>query len=314
MAGNEVQADFWITEYITPWDIYAHGVTRVLAYQKTAFQEMYIVETGIYGKGLVLDGKWQSCTGDEFLYHEPLVHPAMVCHSAPRRVLVLGGGEGATIREILRWNTVEQVVMVDIDGEVVKACQEHLPEMHQNAFDDPRSQLVIADALEFLDRTEDKWDVVISDLSDPIEAGPSFKLFTKEYFEQVKRVLAPDGYFLIQAGPVSVGSMALHVRLVNTVKAVYPHVVSLSSYTSTYGAPWGFALASAQEIDTQPDIAQVDRLLSEKTTGDFRMFDGRTFLGLLQTPLHIRRAIEAETQVYTLAEPPKFFGKGAGEN
>jgi spermidine synthase len=90
MAGSKVNADLWVSEYITPWDMYVHGVTKVLAYKKTAYQEMYIVETGAYGKGLVLDGKWQSCTGDEFLYHEAFVHPAMICHSAPRNVLVLG--------------------------------------------------------------------------------------------------------------------------------------------------------------------------------------------------------------------------------
>src|SRR6476661_1089587 len=85
MSGSEVRADFWMSEYITPWDIYVHGVIAVLAYKKTAYQEMYVVQTGTYGKGLVLDGKWQSCTGDEFLYHEPLVHPAMICHGSPKK-------------------------------------------------------------------------------------------------------------------------------------------------------------------------------------------------------------------------------------
>ncbi|MGF1492390.1 MAG: polyamine aminopropyltransferase [Microcoleaceae cyanobacterium] len=310
MSGNELQADFWVTEYITPWDIYSHGVTKVLAYQKTPYQEMYIVETGVYGKALVLDGKWQSCTGDEFLYHEPLVHPAMVCHGSPRQVLILGGGEGATLREVLRWNSVERAAMIDIDGDVVAACREHLPEMHQNAFDDPRVQLVIGDALEFLDQTQPSWDVIISDLSDPIEEGPSFKLFTKEYFEQVKRALTPGGVFVIQAGPVSMGGMALHVRLVKTVQVVFPHVISFSSYTSTYGAPWGFALASDKPIDTRPNPAEIDQLLAKETIGGFQMFDGVAFLGLLQTPMYLRRAIARETQVYTLAEPPKFFGKG----
>ena len=310
MSGNELQADFWITEYITPWDIYAHGITNVLAYQKTAYQEMYIVETGAYGKGLVLDGKWQSCTGDEFLYHEPLVHPAMIAHQSPRSVLVLGGGEGATVREVLRWKTVEKVAMIDIDGDVVSACREHLPEMHQNAFDDPRLQLVIGDALEFLDTTNQQWDIVISDLSDPIEEGPSFKLFTKEYFEKVRQVLAADGYFVIQAGSVSPEGMSLHARLVKTVNAVFPNVVSYSSYISTYGAPWGFALASTQPIETRQDSDKVDQLLAEKTTGGLRMLDGLSLLGMMQTPLHIRQAIAAETQVYTLSEPPKFFGKG----
>ena len=80
MTGSELKADLWINEYITPWDIYTHGVTKILAYQKTPYQEMYIVETGAFGKGLVLDGKWQSCTADEFIYHETLVHPGLIAY------------------------------------------------------------------------------------------------------------------------------------------------------------------------------------------------------------------------------------------
>ena len=136
MSVRDVVTDFWVSEHITPWDIYSHGIIDVLTHKKTAYQEMYIVETGVYGKALVLDGKWQSCTGDEFLYHEPLVHPAMIFHGGPRKVLILGGGEGATAREVLRWKSVEKVVMIDIDGEVVEACKQYLPEMHQNVFDD----------------------------------------------------------------------------------------------------------------------------------------------------------------------------------
>jgi spermidine synthase len=311
MAGSQVGADLWVSEYITPWDMYVHGITKVLAYKKTAFQEMYIVETGAYGKGLVLDGKWQSCTGDEFLYHEPLVHPAMICHSSPRNVLVLGGGEGATVREILRWKTVEQVMMVDIDGEVVEACREHMQEMHQGAFEDSRTNLVIGDALEVLDTTEQKWDIVISDLSDPIEEGPSFQLFTKEYFEKAQRVLAPGGYFVLQAGPVAPVELTLHARLVNTLKAVFPNVHSYASHTPTYGSPWGFAIGTAEAIATQPDPDATNQLLEEKTTGGLRLIDGISLLGIMQTPAYIRKAIAAETQVYTLKEPPKFFGKGA---
>ncbi|GAA6624150.1 fused MFS/spermidine synthase [Scytonema sp. NUACC26] len=311
MSGSSVGADFWMSEYITPWDIYSHGVTGVLAHKKTAYQEMYIVETGTYGKALVLDGKWQSCTGDEFLYHEPLVHPAMIFHGTPQKVLILGGGEGATAREVLRWHTVEKVVMIDIDGEVVDACRQYLSEMHQNAFDDKRFQVIIADALDFLDNTQEQWDIIISDLSDPIESGPSFPLFTKEYFEKVRRVLSPQGFFVIQAGPVSPGELTLHARLVRTLKEVFPQVQSYSSYTSTYGRPWGFAVASEEKIDTRPTPETIDQLLKEKTSGGLRMLDGVTLVGMLHLPLHLRQAIAAETQVYTLTEPPKFFGQGA---
>lgn len=313
MAGSEVKADLWITEYMTPWDIYSHGVTQVLAYKKTQYQEMYIVETGVYGKALVLDGKWQSCTGDEFIYHEALVQPAMICQGAPKKVLILGGGEGATAREVLRWKSVEKVVMVDIDGEVVEACREHLGEMHSGAFDDSRLEVVIDDAIKVLDTTTEKWDVVISDLSDPIEEGPSFQLFTKEYFEKVQQVLAPGGFFVVQAGPITPAEMRLHTSIINTLKAVFPNVISYGAYTSTYGSPWGYGLASQQNIPTRPEPAEIDQLLKEQTSGELRFFDGTTFLGLLQAPAYLRRAIAAQTQVYTLAEPPKFFGKGVAK-
>ena len=165
MPGAELYTDLWLSEYMTPWDIYMHGVRRIIAYQRTPYQEMYIVDSGSYGKALILDGKWQSSTVDEFLYHEPLVQPAMILHGSPQRVLLLGGGEGATLREVLRWKTVRRAVMVDIDRDVVDACRLHLPELHLNAFDDPRAEVVIADAVEFVEQTADRWDVIISDLS-----------------------------------------------------------------------------------------------------------------------------------------------------
>lgn len=310
MSGSELKADLWINEYITPWDIYTHGVTKILAHCQTQYQEMYIVETGAFGKGLVLDGKWQSCTVDEFIYHEALVHPPLIAHQNPQKVLVLGGGEGATIREILRWNCVEEVTMIDIDGEVVEACKQHLPEMHQNAFDDPRVKLMIADALEVLDTTTETWDIIISDLSDPIESGPSFALFTKEYFTKLQRVLNPGGYVMVQAGPISPPEVKDHARLVNTLKAVFSNVTSLSAPTPSYGRAWGFAMCSESAIALQPQPELVDQLLQTKTTGGYRFIDGISLLGIMQTPLYIRQAIASETTVYTLSEPPKFFGTG----
>ena len=310
MAGAEVRADVWINEYISPWDIYAHGITRILAAARTEFQDMQIVESGLLGKALVLDGKWQSCTGDEFLYHEPLVHAPCVVHGAPINALVLGGGEGATVRETLRWSSMQRVVMVDIDGDVVEACKTHLPEMHQGAFDDACTELVIGDALRYLDDSENEWDVIISDLSDPIEEGPSFALFTKEYFEKVRRALKPDGVFVVQSGPVSPPEVHAHARLANTVAAVFDHTASYSSYAPSYGAPWSFILGSANEL-TIPQPQDVDRLLAEQGVRGLRMFDGEAMHGMFALPKHIREAIASENAVYTMNDPRKFFGKGA---
>jgi len=310
MSGGELGASCWVIESISPHDAYYHGVTRVLDHRRTAFQEMLIIESGSYGKALVLDGKWQSSAGDEFLYHEPLVHVAAAFHGKPENVLVLGGGEGATVREVLKWNSVHRVVMVDIDGEVVEACKKHLPEMHQGAFDDPRTELVIGDALGYLDETEPTWDLIISDLSDPIEQGPSFKLFTREYFDRCKRVLRTGGYFVVQAGPLAPAEMHLHVRLFKTVESVFDHTVNYQSCVPTYASPWGFIIGSDVPMSIRPEPEAIDAVLASQTTGSFRMLDGRTVMGMLQIPRHIRQAIDCETQIYTLEKPPRFFGAG----
>ena len=102
----------------------------------------------------------------------------------------------------------------------------------------------------------------------------------------------------------------MHARLVNTMDAVFNHVRSYTSYVPTYASPWGFALGSSEAIDIHPDPTKTDAALKANLSGDLRMFDGTTLVGLLHIPAHLRRAIDAETHVYTLAEPPKFFGKG----
>ncbi|ABG50154.1 spermidine synthase [Trichodesmium erythraeum IMS101] len=304
MAGTNINTDLYFTEQITPWDIYKHGIDQVLVYQKTKYQEIYIVK-GVYGKALILDGKWQSCTADEFLYHEGLVHPAMICHGSPRKVLVFGGAEGATIREVLRWKTVEQVVMVDIDEKVVEACKKYLPEMHQNSFEDPRVELIIDDAQNFLDSSNETWDVIISDLTDPIEHGLSFPLFTQEYFQKISQVLSALGSFIIQGGSISPAEMYLHARVVKTLQSVFNCVYSLIPYSTSYGCPLGFVVCSEQKFSSTPNPEKVDRLLAEKTTGGFKFMDGVSLLGMLQIPLNLRQAIATETQIYTLKTPPK---------
>jgi spermidine synthase len=310
MAGGDIRADMWVTEVITPWDRFEHGATKVLAYRKTQFQDMYLIESGSFGKALMLDGKWQSAQHDEFLYHEGLVHPALVFHGAPKKVLILGGAEGATIREVLRWKTIERVVMVDIDGEVVDACRELLPEMHQGAFDDPRVELIIQDANQFIAETDEKWDAVISDLTDPIESGPAFALFTQEHYQAVSKILSPRGVLVVQSGPLFWTELYLHARLSHTVNSVFSHAHSAMCYATSYGLPLSYIFAANWEIPLMPDPAESDRILAEQTTGEFKMMDGRTLLGMFQIPLHIRTMIEAETEIYTLNNLPTPVGRG----
>ncbi|MEM7755114.1 MAG: spermidine synthase [Planctomycetota bacterium] len=302
-------------------------MTKILAAADTEWQAMQIVETGAYGRGLVLDGKWQSCTGDEFLYHEPLVHPACLSFTEitgrpPRSLLILGGGEGATLREALRWPSIERATMVDIDGEVVEACKTHLPEMHRGAFEDARAELVIGDALAYVadDATKPKsadgdgWDVIISDLSDPIEDGPSYQLFTQEYFASLKSILSDGGVLAVQSGPVNPPELVLHARLRTTLDSLFAKTASIVSCVPTYPSPWSFILAGDERLTELVDAERVDALLAQHVRPfggtELRMFDGVACRGVYSVPKHLRNAIDAETVVYTKDNPPKFFGSG----
>ncbi len=291
MSYNQINSDIWVTEHISPYDIFHHGITKVFIHRQTKFQNMAIVESGPNGKALVLDGKWQSCVGDEFTYHEPLVHPACIFHGDPKNILILGGGEGATIREALKWNNLENVTMVDLDGEVVEACKEHLGEIHQGAFDDHRLHLHIIDAFEFIEKTDMLWDVVISDLSDPVEGGPSSKLFTKDFFERIKKILSSQGIFTVQAGPTGPMELELHVRLINTLRTVFPYTHSYTSYTPSFVSPWGFGIASNNLITLPINPKDIDTVLIKKTTANFKMIDGVSLLGMFSTPKFLRDAI-----------------------
>ncbi|MEN9230023.1 MAG: hypothetical protein Q6L68_03880, partial [Thermostichus sp. DG02_5_bins_236] len=194
-----------------------------------------------------------------------------------------------------------------IDREVVEACREHLPEMHQGALEDPRVQVVIADALEFLHHTGPVWDVILSDLSDPIEAGPAYRLFTQEFFRQIRSKLQPDGAFVVQAGPVGPVEFQQHTRIVRTLQTVFAAVQPYAIYTPTYGGPLGFALCAHQPIPSRPNPDSIDSILGQQldpSRGALRFIDGTTLLGLYQVPAHLRRAIAEEATVYTLDNPP----------
>lgn len=308
MPGATLTADLWINEYLTPCDVWQHGVTQVLAHRQTPFQEMHVVESGPYGRALILDGKWQTCTGDEFLYHEPIAHAPCTLHGRPERVLIAGGADGGVLREVLKWQSVTEAVVADIDGDVIAACKELLPEIHQGAFDDPRARIVVGDARELIRSTPGHWDVIIADLTDPIEEGPAYPLFTREFFQLCQAALRSGGVFVNQAGSLSPPLADILIRVVHTIDSVFAQTSVVTANVPTYGSAWGLAIASDQPLDLRPDPARIDALIGEHVRGPLRMFDGESLLGMLQTPKYLRDRLAVETMIYTVDSPPKFFG------
>ena len=136
----------WYLEMVFPDLAVMLKVQEVLYSGKTKYQAVEVVQSEVFGRSLVLDGKTQSTEKDEHIYHESLVHPAMLLHPNPRTVFIGGGGEGGTLREALAHRSVERVTMLDLDEEVVDLCRRYLPQHHQGSFDDPRLELLHQDA------------------------------------------------------------------------------------------------------------------------------------------------------------------------
>jgi spermidine synthase len=294
----------WFFEPTTALEGHMHALKRTIVEARTKFQHVEIMETHAYGKVLVLDGRIQSSQAEDFIYHEALVHPGMLASERPPESgLVIGGGEGATLREILRYPSIRRAVMVDIDDEVVELCRRHLPEMHQGAFEDRRTELRHEDARAYLERTTERFDFITVDLVEPLEEGPACLLFTREFYSLVRDRLTPGGAMTLQAGMTKLGELDFFTSIHRTLREVFPVVAAYQTFISCFGTPWGFIAATKMVDPARQDIASVDRLVAERVAGGLGYWDGQTHLHAFSLPRHLRAALAAQTRVVTDAHP-----------
>jgi spermidine synthase len=188
----------WFEEKLYPNYGQRFLITRTLYRKKTPFQTLEIFETPTFGRVLALDGICQTTEKDEFFYHEMMVHPALFAHGRPHKVLIIGGGDGGILEEVLKHKTVERAVMVEIDGSVVDVCRKYLPSICGKAFDDPRTDLVIADGVRYVSETAEKFDAILVDSTDPI--GAAEVLFGTGFYAACQRCLTPRGILVTQNG------------------------------------------------------------------------------------------------------------------
>lgn len=173
-------------------------VTEQLFTLDTGFQKLAIFTNPLLGRVMTLDGVVQTTEKDEFVYHEMLTHVPLLAHPLPKRVLIIGGGDGGILREVMKHPCVEQVTMVEIDAAVIEMAKRYFPAHSAGAFDDSRLQLVIGDGVAFVNETNERFDVVISDSTDPY--GPAEALFSADFYTAIRRCLAEQGVFVAQNG------------------------------------------------------------------------------------------------------------------
>ena len=263
---------------------------------------MKCIENELFGKVLFLDEKIQSAQIDEHIYHESLIHPAMMMHPHPRKVLVIGGGEGATIREVLRHSTVTEVTMIDIDEELVRICREYLPEWSGGAFEDPRTKLIFGDAREYCFRTEDKYDVIVSDLTEPLEEGPSLFLFTKEFYARLRELLCDQGLIVLQAGSADPHYNKFFCSCVKTVESVFPSVRPYWTFVFSFGLPWGFVLGGLSEKLRRLSESDLSELWEARKLPNLELYHPGLHRRLFILPAYLERRI-AHGRVLTDSEP-----------
>ena len=288
----------WYIESVYP-DLSVLLKTRQVVYAgKTRYQQVEVLDSEVYGRSLVLDGKTQSTELDEHIYHEALVHPAMISHPDPKTIFIGGGGEGATLREVLRHKSVEKVVMLDLDDQVVDICKQHLPNHHQGSFDDRRVELVHQDARKYLQDTENVFDVMIMDLVDPLEAGTAYLLYTEEYYQVARKRLSDNGVLVTQSGPI--GLLAIQecfTTIFNTLDSVFENAKAAQVHIPAFYTLWGFTLASDCPLLAANNPEIVDRLLSERIGEPLKFYDGITHTNMFTLPKFIRQGISQETRI-----------------
>lgn len=213
-------------------------VESKLAEETTPYQRIELYRTATYGNMLVLDGNIQCTERDEFAYHEMLVHPAMCSHPAPERVLVIGGGDGGSLREIGKYPTVKKVTLCEIDEAVIRLSKQHLATAA--GFDIPQAEIIIADGIKYLENTAEKFDVIIVDSSDPI--GPAEALFDAPFYKLVRAALKPDGVVAAQSEHFMIHAEAV-AKLRHAICASFPHYAYLPAVVPSYpGGGVGIAL------------------------------------------------------------------------
>lgn len=278
--------ELWLNDYTSPTQKLSIQVKETLYRGKSPFQEILVVDTYDYGRALVLDDAIQTTERDEFVYHEMIAHVPLMAHPHPKRVLVVGGGDGGTVREVLRHPHVERVDLCEIDAEVVTQSRKWLPSI-AGKLGDPRVTIHIEDATRFIQGCAGTYDVIIIDSSDPV--GPGEGLFTAEFYRHARAALKPGGVLAAQTeSPVALE--AAMTRAYRHLYAVFPRVDAYIATIPTYsGNLWTWAYCS-EGPDARAHLREADFAALEP---QLRYYNRAIHEAAFALPTFVRQLLEA---------------------
>jgi len=268
-----------------PDAVYGFPNARRLASVDSPYQHIEVWDTPQLGRLFTLDGRPMTSTGDEFIYHECMVHPAALAHPAPRAALILGGGDGGAARQMIRHPGISRIVVAELDAEVVRLTREHLPEVHGGAFDDPRVELVIGDAARYVESTDETFDLVVFDLTPP--DSPAASLYTTAFYTQLRRVMSRDA-----ALSLHLGSPYFHASriagLLNDLRETFAVVQTMAAFVPLYGSMWTMATASDTLTPATLSADDVAARLAARGIEGLRWYDAQAHVALFTAPHALR--------------------------
>ena len=251
----------------------------------TAHQKLEVFDTPALGRMFRLDGCNMTSERDEFFYHENLVHPAAIAQPAPKCALVIGGGDGGSIEELFKHPSIERVVMAELDAEVVRIARAHFQSVHRGALDDPRLEIRIGDGFAFLEQTNEKFDMVLMDLTDPV--GPAAALYSTEFFRAADRVLPPTGTLGLHLGSPFFQPRR-YAQTLRALREVFGIVQPYFVHIPLYGANWGMACASQSTDPLALSAMEVDARLAERRIARLQYFNGAIHCAGFAVPNYVR--------------------------
>jgi len=231
-------------------------IDEIIFSKKSEIQKIDIIRSKRWGISLYIDHKIQFSTVDEHIYHEILVHPALLIHPNPQKILIIGGGDGGALREVLKHNTVKNVILVDIDKNIIDLVEKYIPSVPQTSFRDPRVKIVIMDGRKYIEVSEDKYDVIIVDVTDP--SGPSSLLYTFEFYKYISDKLKKNGVMVTH----SLG-LYFYTKYVSqiyyTVSEVFKYTALAKIFVPSFWDEWTYTIAS-----NDIDINSIDEEIIDK--------------------------------------------------
>ena len=241
---------------------YYYDIQTCLYEGKSPFQTIKIYDTKTFGKTLVLDNITQVTEKNERFYHEPMTHIPMLLHTTPKKILVIGGGDGGIVRETLIHNTVIHIDHIDLDQKVVEICKEYLPDISLSCWDNKKVSFKPDDGRKYIESTSNKYDIIIMDMTDPF--GPSIKLYTQEYFRHVKNCFLNQFSIFCMHIESPVSRPLIHSSIYKTLKTIFKYVEVFYLYIQMYGCIWSIAVCSDQILSHKINQEYLKTMISQR--------------------------------------------------